>query len=216
MSRSVFLFVATWMLLLCVASGCYTVVRDETFDYREPERVRRDQLRTDGYYCTKRYYSESSNIFTGTTVQCFIFWQDGTSVSFSGAGRVKKDEVGNVVLGSFEEAHQAFRTRLDSISALPSWGERDPSSPYWGAYRIRGDSIFIQSMADAVSGGFSHRYVAAKDTGTVLSDTTFVLESVFKANACPGDTTEVCRGTYRYRRLDTKPDSTNWLHERYR
>lgn len=203
-------------VLLVGVSGCYTTVVDESFTFRDPVSVSGGQLHTNGYYCTKRYYSKSANIFTGTTVQCFILWQDGTAVRFPGIGRVKKDEVGNVVFGSLEEAHQTFSSHLDSISALQGWGRRDPSGPWWGGYRIRRDSIFIHYMKDAVSGGFSHKYVASKDAGTILNDTTFALEGVFKADACPGDTTEVCRGTYRFHPLKKKPDSSNWLHERYR
>lgn len=201
------------ILFVLVASA--SCVIDRHFRYRKPVKVDAG-LKMSGYYYT--IDKSRTPISGGNTINSIVLWRDGTVAFFSYIGEVAERKTERVGYGDLEAAHEQFQSYLSRLDEKKEYREKGGEGPSWGGFRVEGDSISIQVMKRVGFGGPA-KYGVVEYRGKMLNDTTFVLTDLI--NPRRGIEGKVGRkygtgATYHFYRWDEKPDSTNWLHERYR
>jgi len=176
------------MLVALVLNGCFTIVRDGAYTFREPVQVDTAALRIDGYYYLTTGVGGSER---GITVLPLVLWSDGTAAK----GFVSRK-----------------KSKLERT--LETYLEENVS---WGAYRVHGDTIRIQYLARAIGGIDINTFRVVRTEGRIHGDTLITLHSV-EVTSGPKEGTAPIREVYNFEPLPAgaKPDSSNWLHERYR
>ena len=182
---SVFLVVVLAALIL---SGCFTIVRDRAYTFREPVQVDTAALRIDGYYYLTTGGGDSER---GISLRPLVLWSDGTSAM----GFVSRKK---------SKLEQTLETYLEENVS-------------WGAYRVHGDTIRMQYLAVAIGGIDLNTFRVLRYEGRIRGDTLITLHSV-EVTSGPNEGTAPIREVYNFEPLPpgAKPDSSNWLHERYR
>jgi len=174
--------------LAVLLQGCFTTVHDRQFMYREPVDIDSTAIRTDGYYyrVAGREAGEQD-----ISILPLILWGDGTAA-----------------LGFVTMPKLKFERTIDTYL-------REKVS--WGAFRVEGDSIRFQFLMGAIGGVQVNTYRVVEYEGRVLGDTSIVI-SVVRATSGPQEGERAINRTYHFEPLPpgAKPDSSNWLHERYR
>jgi hypothetical protein len=192
----------TWTTLLVLAAilmGC-VIVRSDDFTYHDAQPVRDSPLRLDGYYYRIVERDTTREFFSGPRIYPVLLWKDGTAMVSSRGWSGRRS-------GTLKEARTRFESSADSVLS-----RRKRSIFSWGRFRIKGDSISIQTMN--YTSGLSYiiaQMVPAESNGVILNDTTFVLREtkIFSG---------IDEGTYKYETkyhfspLDDgeKPPSENW------
>jgi len=172
------------ILVAVILNGCFTIVRDRAFTYRNPVQVDTSVIRTDGYYFLTTDTTDRGDAYG----RPLILWQDGTLAE------------GFVNLGK-----TTFERTLETYLQ---------ENVFWGAYRARGDTIRKQYLAQAPD---MNIFRVVRYEGRIRGDTAISVRSV-EVTSWPGKGTWSVHRIYHFTPLPpgAKPDSSNWLHERYR
>jgi len=174
--------------LAVLLQGCFTIVHDRQFTYRDPVDIDSTTIRTDGYYYLT---TGSATDTTDATIRPLILWSDGTAAR-----------------GFMSMPRTEFERTIDTYL-------RERVS--WGAFRVEGDSIRFQFLGPAVGGVQVNIYRVVEYDGEMLSDTAFVIHSVEVTTGPLAGENSITQ-VFHFEPLppEAKPDSSNWLHERYR
>jgi len=176
------------MLGALVLNGCFTIVRDRAYTFREPVRIDTSVIETNGYFFLQTEGADGEADAYGHPL---ILWQDGTLAK----GFVNLE-----------------KTKFDYN--IEAYIENNVS---WGAYRVHGDTIRMQYLASAIGGIDINTYRVVRYEGRIRGDTAISIHSV-EVTSGPREGTSSVYRVYHFEPLPpgAKPDSSNWLHERYR
>ena len=179
---SVFLVVVLAALIL---SGCFTIVRDRAYTYRDSVRIDTSLIRTDGYYFLT---TDSTQGEADPYGRPLIFWQDGTLAE------------GFVTLNK-TQIEQRVKTYIQE-------------NVFWGGYRVHRDTIRMQYLMQALD---MNLFRVVRYEGHIRGDTAISVHSV-EVTSGPKEGTSSVQRIYHFTPLPpgAKPDSSNWLHDRYR